>query len=57
VTLDVTAEAPGIRDQSFITLIETTSNLPIVVERSLYWNGDGLRWSGGSNAAATRLPE
>jgi hypothetical protein len=57
LTLDVTAEAPGIRDQSFITLIETSESRPIVVERSLYWNGEGLTWSGGSNAAATRLPE
>ncbi len=30
---------------------------PIVVERSLYWDGAGLTWSGGSSAVATRLPE
>jgi hypothetical protein len=56
-TLDATAEAPQIQDRSFITLITTSGNLPIVVERSLYWDGAGLTWSGGSNAVATRLPE
>ena len=56
-TIDVTAEAPELQDRSFITLIATTGDVPIVVERSMYWNGAGLTWSGGSNAVATRLPE
>jgi hypothetical protein len=56
-TVDVTAEAPELEDRSFITLITTTGDVPIVVERSMYWNGAGLTWSGGSNAVATRLPE
>jgi hypothetical protein len=56
-TVDVTAEAPDLLDRSFITLIATTGDVPIVVERSMYWNGAGFTWSGGSNAVATRLPE
>jgi hypothetical protein len=27
------------------------------VERSMYWDGAGLTWSGGSSAAGTRLPD
>jgi subtilisin-like proprotein convertase family protein len=57
VTIDVTAEAPELQNRSFITLIGTTGDVPIVVERSMYWNGAGLTWSGGSSAAGTRLPE
>ena len=56
-TIDVTAEAPELRDRSFMTLISTSGDVPIVVERSMYWDGAGLTWSGGSNAGATRLPE
>jgi subtilisin-like proprotein convertase family protein len=57
LTIDVTADAPELQNHSFITLIGTTGDIPIVVERSMYWNGAGLTWSGGSNAGATRLPE
>jgi hypothetical protein len=56
-TIDVTSEAPEIQDRSFVTLITTAADRPIVVERSLYWDGAGLTWAGGSNAVATRLPE
>jgi hypothetical protein len=56
-TLDVTTEVPELDGKSFGTVISTAGNVPIVVERSLYWDGAGLMWSGGSNAAATRLPE
>jgi uncharacterized repeat protein (TIGR01451 family) len=55
-TLDVTAEAPELQNHSFATLISTTGAVPIVVERSMYWDGAGITWSGGSNAPATRLP-
>jgi hypothetical protein len=33
-----------------------TSVAPIVVERALYLNANGLVWSAGTNATATRLP-
>jgi uncharacterized repeat protein (TIGR01451 family) len=55
-TIDATAEAPTIQNGSFITVISTAGDVPIVVERSLYWDGAGLTWSGGSSAVATRLP-
>ena len=55
-TIDVTAEAPELRIDSFITLIATGGDVPIVVERSMYWDGAGITWSGGSSSLATRLP-
>jgi uncharacterized protein len=55
-TIDATADAPGIQNGSFMTVISTAGDVPIVVERSLYWDGAGLTWSGGSSAVATRLP-
>jgi uncharacterized repeat protein (TIGR01451 family) len=55
-TVDVTAEAPELQNHSFTTLISTGGDVPIVVERSMYWDGAGITWSGGSNASATRLP-
>jgi uncharacterized protein len=56
VTIDVSSEAPALRDRSFVTVIETNDSTPIVVERSMYWDGSAMTWSGGSNAFATRLP-
>jgi hypothetical protein len=31
--------------------------VPIAVERSLYWDANGVFWAGGSNALATPLPD
>ena len=32
------------------------SNVPIAVERSMYWNANGQIWSAGTNATATVVP-
>jgi hypothetical protein len=45
---------PELADESFGAIIDAT--LPIVVERSLYNNANGVVWAAGSNAGATRLP-
>ena len=42
-------------NESFGTRIDSTQ--PIVVERSLYSNANGIIWAAGTNATATRLPE
>jgi uncharacterized repeat protein (TIGR01451 family) len=55
-TLDAVYEAPALQDKSFATVISASGNAQIMVERSMYWDGAGIMWSGGSNAAATRLP-
>ncbi len=45
---------PELADASFGVRIDSTQ--PIVVERSVYWNADGVVWAAGTNATATRLP-
>jgi DNA-binding beta-propeller fold protein YncE len=58
VTIGVTGPdgaAPELVNESFGTLIESTA--PIIVERSLYSNANGVTWAAGTNATATALPE
>jgi DNA-binding beta-propeller fold protein YncE len=58
ITIGVTGAGsvvPELVNESFGTLIEST--LPIVVERSLYSNANGVTWAAGTNATATALPE
>jgi hypothetical protein len=43
---------PGTR---FSAVVETTNAVPIVVERAMYWNADGVIWAAGSNLLATKL--
>ena len=31
------------------------NNVPIVVERAMYWNGGGRPWGGGTNETAIKL--
>jgi hypothetical protein len=45
---------PELADERFGALI--TSDQPIAVERSLYWDAAGQIWAAGTNATATRLP-
>jgi len=40
---------------SFGVLVESLNNVPIVVERAMYWNALGTFWKGGTNETATRL--
>jgi autotransporter-associated beta strand protein len=39
-----------LRDSTFGASIVVTNGVPIVVERSMYWNANGIFWSGGTNA-------
>jgi hypothetical protein len=45
---------PELADESFGARIESTQ--PIVVERSVYSNANGITWAAGTNATGTRLP-
>jgi hypothetical protein len=45
---------PELIDESFGTVIASTQ--PIVVERSLYSNANGVIWAAGTNATGTPLP-
>ena len=53
--IDVNA-IEGLQAASFGARIEVTNNVPIIVERSLYWDANGLPFSGGTNATGIRLP-
>jgi hypothetical protein len=52
----VNADVPALQNESFGAVIEVTNDVGIVVERSMYWNAEGVVWAGGTNVTATRLP-
>jgi autotransporter-associated beta strand protein len=54
--IDVAGAVPELHDESFGARIEVTNGVPIAVERSLYWDANGIFWAGGTNALATPLP-
>ncbi len=45
---------PELVDESFGTVIDSTQ--PVIVERSMYTDANGLTWAAGTNATGTRLP-
>jgi hypothetical protein len=45
-----------LQNESFGAVIEVTNNVPIIVERSMYWDANGILFSGGTNATGIRLP-
>ena len=48
------SDVPELADESFGAVITATH--PIVVERSVYMDVNGIAWAAGTNATATRLP-
>jgi hypothetical protein len=54
--IDVSDMVPELQNESFGARIEVTNNVPIAVERSMYWNAGGRFWAGGSNALASIIP-
>jgi autotransporter-associated beta strand protein len=50
-TIDVSSIA-ALRGSSFGAAIQVTNNVPIFVERSMYWDANGVFWSGGTNGTA-----
>jgi hypothetical protein len=54
--IDVGGMVPELQNESFGALIEVTNDVPIAVERSIYWNVDGQFWSGGTNAVGSIVP-
>jgi len=53
--IDVKAMVPELANSSFAADVESLNEVPIAVERSLYWNALGTLWAGGTNALATPL--
>ncbi len=54
--VDVRTAVPELVDSRFGARVEVLNGVPIVVERSVYWNAGGVTWAGGSNALGTPLP-
>lgn len=54
--IDVNSVVPELKDESFGALIEVTNGVTIAVERSMYWDANGVFWSGGTNSPGTKLP-
>ena len=54
--VDVGGTIAELQNQSFGATITVTNDVPIAVERSMYWNANGLFWSGGTNAIGTIVP-
>jgi autotransporter-associated beta strand protein len=54
--IDVGGTVPELSNESFGARIEVTNGVAIAVERSLYWDANGIFWAGGTNALATPLP-
>jgi hypothetical protein len=55
-TIDVNAAVPELQDESFGARLEVTNGVTISVERSMYWDGEGVIWTAGTNAVGTRIP-
>lgn len=55
--VDVRTEFPAALGTRFGTIVESLGETPaqIVVERAMYWNAGGQRWSAGTSALATKL--
>ena len=49
-------DVPEMNDSSFGVAVDVANDVPIVVERSMYWNANGVTFSGGTSTIATRLP-
>jgi autotransporter-associated beta strand protein len=54
--VDVGGMVPELQNESFGVSVTVTNDVPIAVERSIYWNVDGIFWQGGTNALGTVIP-
>lgn len=55
-TIDVNTMVPELQDEPFGARVEVTNGITINVERSVYWDGNGVFWTAGTNAIGTKLP-
>ena len=46
---------PELANTNFGVLVESTNEVPIVVERAMYWDAVGQHWAAGINTTGTRL--
>jgi type 1 glutamine amidotransferase len=59
LTLDVEAEFPQVAGRRFGAIVESLgeggTKMPLVVERAMYSDANGMLWAAGSNVVATRV--
>jgi type 1 glutamine amidotransferase len=59
ITLDVDAEFPEVAGRRFGAIVESLgtggTKMPLVVERAMYSDANGVFWAAGSNVVATRI--
>jgi type 1 glutamine amidotransferase len=59
ITLDVDAEFPEVVGRRFGAIVESLgtggTKMPLVVERAMYSDANGMLWAAGSNVVATRV--
>ena len=55
LTIDVNA-VPELANQHVGARVAVTNNQPVIVERSMYWNANGIFWAGGSNGMGIAAP-
>jgi hypothetical protein len=55
LTVDA-SEVSGLEESTFGAVIAVDNDVPIIVERSLYWDTAGFTFSGGTNVTGIRLP-
>jgi hypothetical protein len=54
--IDVNAVSSDLHDENVAADVRVTNGVPIVVERSLYWDSGGVLFKGGTNATGIALP-
>jgi hypothetical protein len=54
--IDVNFVDPAMQNEYVGADVKVTNGVPIVVERSMYWDWNGVLFKGGTNATGVRLP-
>ncbi len=52
-TIAVASQDPGLADTPVSVKVESTNNVPVIVERSMWWVGSKRTWTEGHNAFGT----
>lgn len=56
VSFHVGLENPLVENMECWMYLQSTSRLPFLVERSLYWSADGQTWTTGTNVTGIPVP-
>jgi len=59
ITLDMESEFPDLAGRRFGVIVrsvgDTGTKMPLVVERAMYSDANGVLWAAGTNVVATRI--